>query len=66
MDYTFGPRKVPRDDYFVLGDNRDNSYDSSKWATPWLPRQDIIGKAWVSYWPPSDLSLFQTPSFAYK
>jgi signal peptidase I len=62
--YTLHSEKVPSGDYFVLGDNRNNSFDSSKWPSPWLPRSDIIGKAWVSYWPPADVSLFQTPSFA--
>jgi signal peptidase I len=65
-DYTFTERKVPPGDYFVLGDNRRNSFDSSKWANPFLQRSDIIGKAWVAYWPPADLSLFQNPSFASK
>ncbi|HLJ67335.1 MAG TPA: signal peptidase I [Chloroflexota bacterium] len=55
-DYTWGPQKVPVNDYFVLGDNRNNSADSHLWG--WLPRRYIIGKAWVSYWPPSDLHLF--------
>lgn len=64
--YTFGPQKVPPGDYFVLGDNRNDSFDSSRWASPWLPKGDIIGKAWISYWPPGDLSLFQTPSFASR
>ncbi|MGH2441776.1 MAG: signal peptidase I [Chloroflexota bacterium] len=63
--YIFGPRKVPPGDYFVLGDNRNDSYDSSKWtSTPWLARKYIIGKAWVAYWPPSDLTLFHTPSYS--
>jgi signal peptidase I len=49
---------VPKDEYFVLGDNRNNSFDSSKWPTPWLPKSDIIGKAWIAYWPPSDVGVF--------
>jgi signal peptidase I len=66
-NYAFGPRKVPSSDYFVLGDHRDNSFDSHSWvSSPWLPRGDIIGKAWVAYWPPPDLSLFQTPTFASR
>lgn len=65
-DYTLPPRVVPRDDYFVLGDNRNNSFDSSKWPSTWLPRSDIIGKAWVSYWPLQDLSLFRTPSLSFR
>lgn len=47
-DYT-GRWVVPEDNYFVLGDNRNNSSDSHSWA--YLPRSDIVGKAWLVYWP---------------
>jgi signal peptidase I len=57
-NYTFGPRKVPAGDYFVLGDHRGNSDDSHMWTSTWLPRSDIIGKAWVSYWPPAQAHLY--------
>lgn len=63
INYTFGPERVPRNDFFVLGDHRNDSYDSSKWQTPWLPRGDIIGKAWIAYWPLSDAHLIETPSY---
>lgn len=56
-NYTFPQQRVPQGSYFVLGDNRRNSEDSHMWK--WLPSNDIIGKAWVSYWPPHDMHLFQ-------
>jgi len=48
----FYPRTVvPPGDYFVMGDNRNNSSDSRAWGM--LPANEVIGMAWVSYWPPS-------------
>ncbi len=47
-----GRWEVPEDEFFVLGDNRNNSSDSHSWA--YLPDNNIIGKAQVVYWPPSD------------
>ena len=41
---------VPADSYFVMGDNRAHSSDSRSWGM--LGKELIIGKAWVSYWPP--------------
>lgn len=59
-DYPFAAKKVPKNSYFVLGDNRNNSDDSHLWPVTFLAKQYIIGKAWVSYWPPSDLHVYQS------
>ena len=40
--------RVPADQYFVLGDNRDESLDSRSWG--FVPRGNIMGKALVIYW----------------
>jgi signal peptidase I len=50
-DYTMSATQVLENEYFVLGDNRNNSNDSHNgWM---VPRDNIIGKAWFIYWPPS-------------
>jgi signal peptidase I len=45
---NYGPVTVPADQYFVMGDNRDNSEDSRYWG--FLPRNNVKGKALVIYW----------------
>lgn len=47
--YQWGPYRVPENQYFVMGDNRNNSNDSSQWG--FLPKQNIIGRAIVRFWP---------------
>ena len=44
----YGPVTVPAGQYFVMGDNRDNSQDSRYWG--FLPRHYIKGKALMIYW----------------
>lgn len=50
MNYEFGPVVVPPHSYFVMGDNRNNSFDSHLWGA-WLTRDHLIGKAFCIYWP---------------
>ena len=55
---NFGPITVPAGKYFVMGDNRDESYDSRFWG--FVDKDKIRGKAWMIYWSwdgPSDIRL---------
>jgi signal peptidase I len=53
--YRWGPGVVGEDQYFVLGDNRNNSSDSHSWGM--LPEELIVGRAWFSYWPVTEIGI---------
>ena len=48
---AYTPITLGEDEYFVLGDNRNNSSDSRSSSVGIIQRDDIIGRAWVRIWP---------------
>ena len=70
--HTFGmaylannvPLKIPKGDYFVMGDNRMNSSDSREWGL--VPYSEIRGEAWFVYWPLSKFGFVPTMHYYTK
>jgi signal peptidase I len=59
MADTWGPILVRRGYYFVLGDHRNNSYDSRAWGE--VPKKYIIGKIQLRWWPLNHARVFERP-----
>ena len=56
---AYSPVTLGEDEYFVLGDNRNNSSDSRSSSVGLIHRKDIIGRAWVRIWPFSKISVLK-------
>lgn len=54
--------RLKENEYFVLGDNRNHSSDSRIWGT--INKEDIVGRAWLIYWPPPKVSLIPRPAYS--
>ena len=46
---------IPKDQYFMMGDNRGESADSREWGP--VPKKWLIGKAFMTYWPPRRIGI---------
>jgi signal peptidase I len=60
--YNQAPTPIPEGQYYVLGDNRNNSSDSHTWGL--LAKDKIVGKALLCYWPPEQWGLLPHAVYA--
>ena len=53
------PVTLGDDEYFVLGDNRNNSQDSRAENVGVIHRDDLLGRAWIRIWPLSEFGVIR-------
>jgi len=61
MTGSYGPFEVPEGCYFVMGDNRNYSWDSRFWENTYVSKDKILGKAVFRYWPVTEMGTLDTP-----
>jgi len=55
------PRAISKGQYFVMGDNRPNSFDSRRFGT--VDASLIVGRTWLRGWPPNRITVFSHPNY---